>query len=97
MDMHSAVPHGSSSGINQENVMRGLTPRNVSPQKYKVDEKVETYADVIRKRLNEVTLRGGSKRFVNFNIVSDSVDKLACGECAKEEVGKTEDNVMTQF
>ena len=81
----------------QVNVMRGLTPRNVSPQKNKTDEKVKTYADVIEERLNEVASHGGSKRFVNIDIVSDLVERLACGECAKEEVGKAEDNVMTQF
>ena len=48
MDKHSSVSCGSFPGINQGNVMRGLTPRNVSPQKYKVYEKVETYADVIK-------------------------------------------------
>ena len=77
--------------------MRRLTPRNVSPQKNKADEKVKTYADVIKERLNKVASHGGRKRFVNIDIVSDSVGKLACGECAKEEVGKAEDNIMTQF
>ena len=77
--------------------MRGLTPRNVSPQKNKADEKVKTYADVIEERLNEVASHGGSKRFVNIDIVSDSVERLACGECAKEEIGKAEDKIMTKF
>ena len=97
MGNNLSVPGGSSKGIKDENIGRGLTPRNVSRLKYKVEKKIKSYADVIKNRLNEVTSLGGSKRFVNYNILSDSVDKLVCGECAKEEIGKAKDDVMSQF
>ena len=45
--------HAFMSRVKQENTMHGLIPRNASPWKHKVDEKVdekvETYTDVVKK------------------------------------------------
>ena len=96
---------------------RGTTPRNASPQKRSTnsqvdgidveeieytDDVVETYADEVTRRLNDMVKCGdGSyaaiKRLVNVNVLDESTDKLACGKCAKDVVGDTEGETMEKF
>ena len=61
------------------------------------DDKVETYANIVDRKLRDINLRRGSKRFVDINVVSDSIDELVCGQCAKERVHEAEDKLMKQF
>ena len=112
---------------------RGLTPRNVSPQKRSIsiqvqcqqqnnvekaihhfvdnklntssdeidmnvieytDDKVETYSDIVDGNLRDLQLRGGSKRFIDINVVTDSINQLVCGQCAREGIDEAENNVL---
>ena len=90
---------------------RGLTPRNISPEKRSrniqvecqkknnvekaiqncmpnvidmditeyADDKVETYANIVDRKLRDLESRRGNKRFVDVNVVTDSVNQLVCG------------------
>ena len=43
------------------------------------DDKVETYANIVDKKLRDLNLRRGSKRFVDINVMTDSINQLVCG------------------
>ena len=61
------------------------------------DDEVETYANVVDRKLRDLDLRCGNKRFVDLGALTDSVNQLACGQCARETIGEVEDDVMKQF
>ena len=61
------------------------------------DDEVETYADVVDRKLRDIDLRSGNKRFVDLGALSNSVNQLACSQCARETIGEVEDNVLKQF
>ena len=92
---------------------RGTTPRNVTPHQQKrngvtqsirdvedvqyTDDVVETYADEVTKRCNDDEIKCATKRLVNVDMLKDSTDKLACGQCAKDTTGEVEVETMQQF
>ena len=43
------------------------------------DDTVETYAYIADRKLRDLELRRGNKRFVDVNVVTDSVNQLVCG------------------
>ena len=61
------------------------------------DDEVETYADVVDRKLRDIDLRCGNKRFVDLGALTDSVNQLACGQCARETIAEVEDDVMKWF
>ena len=60
------------------------------------DDEVETYADVVDRKLRDIDLRSGNKPFVDLGALTDSVNQLACGQYARERIGE-EDHVMRHF
>ena len=92
---------------------RGLTPRNVSPQKRSrniqpnqspndavieyVDDTRQSYATIVDSKLGELKLRQGSKRFIDINVCSDSMNNLLCAKCVREKIDAGEDDLMEQF
>ena len=74
--------------------------RNPSPDEIDMnvieysDDKVETYADIVDRNLRDLKLQGGSKRFIDINVVTDSINQLVCGQCAREGIDEAEDNVL---
>ena len=78
---------------------RGLTPRNVSPEKASdkiEDEVAETYAEKVERDMSD-TENAGNQRFINIRALHNCTDKLACGECASQVMCDAEDDVMKQF
>ena len=61
------------------------------------DDEVETYADVVERKLKDIDLHCGNKHFVDLGTLTDSVNQLACGQCARETIGEVEDDVMKRF
>ena len=61
------------------------------------DDKVETYANIVDRKLRDLNLRRGSKRFVDINVMTDSINQLVCGQCAKDRVCEAEDDLMKEF
>ena len=74
---------------------------NVESATY-ADDVVESYTDQVTKRLDELVKCGKGSylaptRFANVNMIIDSTDKLACGQCVKDVVCQAEDDTMKQF
>ena len=62
------------------------------------DDKVETYANIVDRKLRDQSLRGGgSKRFVDIDVMTNSINQLVCGQCAKDRVCEAEDDLMKEF
>ena len=66
------------------------------------DDIVETYADEVTRRLDDMIKRGhgsskATRRLVDVNCVKESLDKLACGQCAKDAVCEAEEGTMDRF
>ena len=77
---------------------RGLTPRNEPPKKKPNHGSniLETYADKVESNVSCVK-SDWDRRFISIEALHNCADKLAYGECAKEVVCETEDEVMKQF
>ena len=66
------------------------------------DDVVETYANEVTRRLDDMIKRGhgsskATRRLVDVNCVAESLDKLACGQCAKDVVCEAEEGTMDRF
>ena len=66
------------------------------------DDEVETYKDEVTRCLYDKVKCGngsyaGTRRLVNIESVTESVNQLACGQCAKKTVAEAEEETMKQF
>ena len=66
------------------------------------DDEVETYKDEVTRCLYDKVKCGngsyaGTRRLVNIESVTESVNQLACGQCAKKTVTEAEEETMKQF
>ena len=66
------------------------------------DNIVETYANEVTRRSDNMIKCGcGSnettRRLVDINYIAVSMDTLACGQCAKDALGKAEEETMKKM